>query len=434
MVGGLERLLAACYRVATEKLGLTFPPALALPLMRWSGMQSRIAARHYAEAHAFASKGEYDKSIRACRASIEVQPDNVAAYEVLAQILAHLQRYEDALEACAEALTVKPNSAGISASLHQLLPLVATTCQPDRVIAILQKCLTACPTRADVLMRLIEILRASHRYVEAVQACQRLLEVDPECIPAVEAIQGLLEDPGARSALADVDVTAPSALMDDYDRLVAGNVVDALLDVMANFYGRLGVDPQTVPLVQALESSRRKLSAATPEAEQLPARSLLILFERAWKQHQAGQTEKSLRAFETIINDATARQRASYNPVLKEAVVRSGEILGRHYDTRGDATKAVTIYRNVLSVDPSSLIARRLIVLLSRGGRLAEAAEFADTAIISRTNLFRRLPANPHIAALKSELFLEPQGVFTEKLSEPAINLATASLLCEAGK
>jgi tetratricopeptide (TPR) repeat protein len=119
---------------------------------------------------------------------------------------------------------------------------------------------------------------------------------------------------------------------------------------------------------------------------------------------------KALTAFESIINDNAARQRAAHNPFLKEAVVRSGEILGRHYDKLGDAEKAIGIYRNILSVDPDGLVARRLIVLLARSSRLGEAAGFAETAIVSQVNLFRYIPPNPHIAALKAELF-KPEGV-----------------------
>ncbi len=132
MASRLSRLVGAYQRASTGK------PRLRL--IRGSRSQIEIAAHHYADAHAFASKGEYDRSIGACKASIAARPDNIAAYEVLAQICTHLQRYEDALEACADALTVKPDSEGISASLGQLLPLAAKSSQPDRVIAILQKC------------------------------------------------------------------------------------------------------------------------------------------------------------------------------------------------------------------------------------------------------------------------------------------------------
>lgn len=410
MAGGLEKLLAAYQSLLTGRLRLIFPSPLARLAMRWLGIQSGIAKYYYSQAQAFANMGEYDRSIQSCQASIAVQPDNIVPYEVLVQGLTHIRRYEEALGTCADAVVAKPDSDAIAASLCQLLPLVRQSNQPEKVVRNLQNCLAVSSARGDVLTLLVEMLLRMQRYAEIVQVCQRVLEVDPEFFPAAETIRNLLKDPAAKQALAGIDVPAPSALSDEYDWLVASNVADALVAVMSRFYVALGIDPQTVPLVQRLERSRRKLSAAGPETEQSSAQSTLILFERAWRQYRTGQTRKALTAFESIINDNAARQRAAHNPFLKEAVVRSGEILGRHYDKLGDAEKAIGIYRNILSVDPDGLVARRLIVLLARSGRLGEAAGFAETAIVSRANLFRYIPPNAHIAALKAELF-KPEGV-----------------------
>lgn len=410
MPGGVVKLLGVYQGVLTGKLRFIFPSPLARFVMRRLGIQNSISAYYYSQAHVFANRGEYDRSIRACQASIAVRPDNIAAYEVLAQVLTHIQQYEEAFRTCADALVVKSDSDAISASLRQLLPLVRHSDQPEKVIEMLQNCLAVSPARGDVLLLLIEMLLHSYRYVEAVQACQRILDVDPEFFPAAETIRSLLKDPAARQALASINVPALPALSDEYDWLVASNVTETLLAVMRKFYTKLGVDPQIVPLVQGLERSRRKLAAAKPIAEQSPAQSTLVSFERAWMQYRAGQIRKALTTFESIINDSTARERAAHNPSLREAVVRSGEILGRHHDKLGNVEKAIEIYRNILSVEADSLVARRLIVLLSRSGRLAEAAEFAETAIVSRPNLFRHVPPNAHIVALKEELFVKPEG------------------------
>jgi tetratricopeptide (TPR) repeat protein len=410
MSGGRERVLTAYQRVLTGELRFIFPRPLVRRLMRRLGVQQGLAAQYYVQAHAHANRGEYDKAIGACRASIAVWPDNTAAYEVLAQVHAHVRQYDEALEACASGLARNPNSDALSASLNQLLPLVRESAHPESVIATLQRCLAGGTPRGNVLTVLIDMLLRSRRYVEAVQACQRMLEIDPESFPAANTIRTLLDDPAARPALAKIGVSAPPVLSDEYDWLVAANVTGTLLAVMSKFYSRLGVDPQTAPLVQGLERARRKLAQAQPHIGKLPAQSTLVLFERGWRQYSAGQTEKARTAFETIVNDGAARERASHNPLLKEAIVRSGEIVGRYYDTRGDAEMAISIYRDVLSVDPDSIVARRLIVLLSRRGRLAEAAQFAETAIVSRPNLSRPIPPNQHMSALKAELFLNAEG------------------------
>jgi tetratricopeptide (TPR) repeat protein len=408
--GGVERVLGAYRSVLTGKLSYIVPLPLTRQLMRRVGVQDGIARYYHRSSHTWANKGDYDEAIRACRASIAVQPDNIAPYEVLVQVLAHLQRYEEALEACVDALAVSPDSEAISASLRQILPHVSQSKQPQRVIGNLQKGLAASPVRSDLLTLLIEMLTRSHRYVEAVQACQRTLEADPEFFPAADTIRNLLKDPAAKQALANVDVPAPTSMSEEYDWLVASNVIETLLGIMSKFYGKLGIDPHIVPLVQGLERSRQKLAAARPPMEPASDQSTLVLFERAWQNYCSGQTGEAHAAFEKILSDGKARQRAAYNPFLKEALVRAGEILGRNYDKLGDVERAINIYKEVLSVDPDSLVARRLIVLLSRSGQLSEAVKFAETAITSRPNLYRQVPPNRHIAAVKAELFLKPEG------------------------
>jgi tetratricopeptide (TPR) repeat protein len=402
--------LTAYQGVLTGKLRFIFPSSLARGLMRRLGVQEGIAAYYYREAHRCANSRDYDGAIRACRASIAVRPENVVAYEVLAQVLTHVQRYEQALQACADALAAKPDSDAISASLRQLLPLVSQSQQPQRIIAILKKCLVVSAARGDVLACLIEMLTRSNRYPELLQACQGILEIDPEFFPAVETIRSLQNNPAAKKALANVTVPATPSLSEEYDWLVASNVTDALIEILSKFYAMAGVDPQTAPLVQGLERSRRKLVAVRPQMEPVSDQSTLVFFELAWKSYCAGQTKKALAAFEKIFSDNKLHQRGAFNPFVKEAVVRAGEMLGRHYDTLGDVEKAIGIYREVLSVDSNSLIARRLIVLLSRSGRLYQAVEFAETAIASGPNLFRNIPPNQHIAALKAELYLKPEG------------------------
>ena len=97
MAGGVERLLTAYQHVLVGRWRLVFPPPLVRSVMRWSGVQNGIAAYYYAKAQAFANRGEYEKSIHACQASLTAQPDNMAANVLLAQTLTHTQRYEEAL-------------------------------------------------------------------------------------------------------------------------------------------------------------------------------------------------------------------------------------------------------------------------------------------------------------------------------------------------
>lgn len=57
-----------------------------------------------------------------------------------------------------------------------------------------------------------------------------------------------------------------------------------------------------------------------------------------------------------------------------------------------------------MSLDHNSIIAGRLLVLLARSGDLRAAANLAEEAIVSRPNLYPRLPDSAYIASLKEEI------------------------------
>jgi tetratricopeptide (TPR) repeat protein len=407
MAGAVRRLLAGYQHLLVGRLSAIFTAPLGRSLMRALGVQDGVASHYFAEAHAFANTGQYEKSIKACEASIAVRPDFMPAYETLIQVLTHTERYRPALDACVRALQASPDSEAIAASLRQILPRVRATEHPDQVIASLDKCLAANPARVEVFTLLVDMLSQLHRYRQIVEACQRVLDVDPEFFPAAEMILNVLKDPNAQQEVAELRVATPPQASDEYEWLVASNVTDSLVEIMSRFYREVGTDPHHAPLLQGLDRFQRKLSASKPGAAQSQLRSTLVLFETAWKQYRSGQIKKALRAFQTIFNDTTARQRAAHNPYLKEAVVRSGEILGRHHDKLGDVETAIGIYRDIMSIDQDGLVARRLTLLLSRRGRLREAADHAEAAIISRPNLFGQLRPNRYLASLKADISLK---------------------------
>ena len=191
---------------------------------------------------------------------------------------------------------------------------------------------------------------------------------------------------------------------DAYQRLFAANVADLLATVMNGFYRRLGVDPHSAPIVGALERFQSNVLAPTDRAGEAEDAAILLRFERAWRLHQHGGTDAALPLLEAIFRDVGARKAAARDPFVKEAVVRSGEILGRHHDTRGNLDLAIAVYQEVVGVAPEGVVARRLAVLLARRGELSQAARLAESVISSRPNLFPAVPENPYLTALKEEL------------------------------
>ena len=235
------------------------------------------------------------------------------------------------------------------------------------------------------------------------QACELALKLDPEFLPAVELIEKITKDPAAQNELRGTQTTETIRIPDDYSRAVAENVAEFLGHVMTTFYRKLGVDPQAAPLVQGLDRFRRKLSLSQGDIQTQPT-GILISFERAWRQYQAGKVDESLPLFEAIFRDPSARRKAAYNPYVKQAVIRSGEMLGRRYDNLGSTDLAISVYREIMTLDHNSIIAGRLLVLLARGGNLRAAAKLAEEAIVSRTNLYPRLFESSYIASLKEEI------------------------------
>jgi hypothetical protein len=203
-----------------------------------------------------------------------------------------------------------------------------------------------------------------------------------------------------------MDAARPE-IIDDYNRLLAGNVADLLTDVMTKFYQDLGADPRSIALVQGLDRFRSKLSDRKPDALGDQTISILVRFEAAWKLYRSDRTRESIELFETIFRDPTARKKSASNRFVMEAVVRSGEIFGRHLDINGDVDGASAVYREVVALDPHSVVAARLVCLSARRGNLRQAARLAESTIVTGLNLFPHLHDNPYIEKLKAEISRE---------------------------
>jgi tetratricopeptide (TPR) repeat protein len=387
----LERLKRAC------------PPAVRAKVSRLRRIHESIAFRLVGRSHALASAGEYEKAIQAARLALRFQRRLAPAYEVLVQLLTHVGRYNQALDICARAFEMDVRSEGILASLRNILPQASHSDQPEEAMQVLKRCLKAFPQHVEVLQVLVDLLLSSRRYREAVLTCDRLLEVDPDLIAVAQTRSRIFNDPEAQPSLQGLQASHKIQRSDEYDRLVARNVADLLAQVMIRFYRDYGADISSVPLIRAINSFRERLPSADGTASQWPS-STLIVFEKAWANHQNGKTAEALRSFEEIFNDQAARRKVGGNPFIREAVVRSGELWGQYQERTGNIDQAIDIYRQILALDSDSVIARRLLLLLSRRGKLREAAALAETAIVSRTNLYPRLPDNPYIDSLKEEL------------------------------
>jgi tetratricopeptide (TPR) repeat protein len=398
----LVRVLRALKRRASIFAGRH--PRLAIPMRKlFLALGGASRSDFFARANALANSGRHVEAVAVLEAGLAHHRHHMQAHETLIQVLVHLQQYERALNACIRALEVGAESNSLLASLNVILSTLRSTQRPEDVIQALTRCVAVIPQNFDVVVLLLELLVKLKRFREAVQACELALRLDPEFLPALEILEKMEKDPAARNELTGIQLADIVQLSDGYRQLVAKNVADFLFHMMGTFYRKLGTDPLDVPLVQGLERFRQKFSPRHEE-DQPHQTATLIPFERAWGQYQGGNVTESLSMFEAILRDPVARKKTVHNPYVKVAVIRSGEILGRHYDTQGRTDLAITTYRDILSLDHNSIIAGRLLVLLARSGDLRAAANLAEEAIVSRPNLYPRLPDSAYVAALKEEI------------------------------
>jgi hypothetical protein len=256
----------------------------------------------------------------------------------------------------------------------------------------------------------------------------RAATVDGRCRPG-----RMLGAPKAavRDVIAEAQVEAvasaqtdPSQARDAYHLLLARNVANVLLRISCRFYADLGLDERSAPLVAALQSFRATLPAAdaySGAGEGYLRAPVLVRFERGFDLLENGETGEAMCLFASVFHDAEARAAAAGDPFVKEAVMRSGAFLGRHHDKRGDVDAAIGIYRDTMSIAQDGVIARRLMVLLSRRGDWKEAAELSEVALLSANNMFPRLPeGNPYISRLMTELLEHPpvQGRLQRRSSD----------------
>lgn len=186
---------------------------------------------------------------------------------------------------------------------------------------------------------------------------------------------------------------------DLYDRLAALNAVDTVQAVTTDFYDRLGLGPDDGPLMARLAAARHALSPGDIDIDRARRDgSILVRFEAAWQLFLNGDRARALVDFEALLGNDALVGRARRNVYLREALVRSAEMVARHAELAGDVDKAILLYQRVMAINPRGVIARRLSLLLWRQGRLREAGVWAERALWSDQNLASpSAKHNPHL-------------------------------------
>ena len=189
-----------------------------------------------------------------------------------------------------------------------------------------------------------------------------------------------------------------------YDAIFRLNIVDNVAKVTLAFYERLGLNPQQSPVHRCLASIRSKLAEEVEAHSAISAASPLERFERGWRAYEAGRTHEALQLFREVAADDELAKASAADPRAREAFIRAAEILGRHAELRGDISAAAQLYRRILELDGSGVIARGLLLMLWREGRIQEAAELAPRIVQSDGNLAQHLRGSDAVNDLTRRL------------------------------
>jgi hypothetical protein len=195
-----------------------------------------------------------------------------------------------------------------------------------------------------------------------------------------------------------------------YEAISQLNIVDNVAKVTVAFHERLGLDPQQSPVCSCLAGMRTELAAEVEAFAAISPGSSLERFEFAWRAYEAGRTEEALQQFGAVIADGRLARAGASDPRSREAFIRSAEILGRHAELCGDSGAAADLYRRILEFDGNGIIARRLLLMLWRQGRMREAAGYAPRVMQSDSNLVQHVRGSDAVGDLTRRLQREAHG------------------------
>lgn len=177
----------------------------------------------------------------------------------------------------------------------------------------------------------------------------------------------------------------------NYDAISRLNIINNLAKIVLAFYERLGLNPQQSPVYACLAKIRSKLMQEVETHGADRVESSLERFELAWRAYDAGEIHEALQMFREVMADDPLVKASTVDPWAREAFVRAADILGRHAELRGDANAAAQLHRRVLRLADNGIVARRLLLMLWREGRLRAAAELAPRIVKSDQNLVEHL-------------------------------------------
>ena len=322
------------------------PPRFPDPLI--DGLESLAvgARRHVHDGSAAFVRGDLEGAVAAYRRAIEAAPENAAAHEALAAVLALQGKRSGALSHFLEALRLDPDDPRARHRTGQVLLQIGRV---EEAIEHLRSATELAPDFAAALRDLALALERSGRLDEAAAAARRLVDLEPRGSEArllLARFELLAQLDPRRNPESELRLLLERAPDHPMARLTLGVLLEARQDHTGAVaaYGA------------ALELPRQDATgtAVAARAHLLLARAL---------ERQAGRSEEAIEQLRAAVRLA---------PDMVEGHLDLAAALAR----RGDVEEAVAAYRLAQAVDPRHGAARRgLAETLLRAGRCLEARE-----------------------------------------------------------
>jgi hypothetical protein len=192
-----------------------------------------------------------------------------------------------------------------------------------------------------------------------------------------------------------------------YDAVAKLNIIGNVAKITLAFYERLGLNPQQSPAYRCFASIHSQLAEEVEARGAISIKSSLGRFELAWRAYEAGETDEALRLFGEVVADEHLAMGSATGPKAREAFIRAAEIVGRHAELRGDKASAAQLYRRIIELDGSGVIARRLLLMHWQEARIQEAAGLAPRLLRSDGNLAEHLRGSDTLNDLTRQLKCE---------------------------
>jgi tetratricopeptide (TPR) repeat protein len=192
-----------------------------------------FAAAHHDLAVALAAAGQNGEAVAACHRAIELMPQSAEGYRLLSELIEAAGEFNEAAECSRRAAACSPETAAGKADFVRACMLEGDLGKAE---ATLGEAIALYPNSHELHKSLADVLAKRGRFDEAIEACDRALDLNPQYAPAhLTAVQVRKGTAADRPRLTRMLSNLRGASVDDADRLFLHFAIGKLLDDLGEY-------------------------------------------------------------------------------------------------------------------------------------------------------------------------------------------------------